>query len=163
MLHLSSLADAGTGSVDVLNLPTLAQMRAKPCAPQKGLPPVLEKKERKKSKEQQAEEFRAAVWKRDGGKSRATGKKLVKSGTTDWAHLGEVDHAIPRSIAPDRLYDVSNGLLLSKEENRLRKVACVETPEHRVFDYTGPDDRALPQTFTWRDRKTGRILNTRIA
>jgi len=117
-----------------------------------GLPTVLAKKARKKSKEQQAKDFRDEVWARDKGKSRATGRKLVKSGTTDWAKLGEVDHSIPRSLAPERIYDVSNGILLSKEENRLRKVACVNAPEFKLFDYSGPDDRSLPQIFIWRDK-----------
>lgn len=64
-----------------LNLPTLAEVNAQRRAPAKGLPPMLAKKERQKSKEEQGEAFRAAVWKRDKGCSRATGKKLVKSGT----------------------------------------------------------------------------------
>jgi len=143
-------------------LPTLAEVRATQGAPKKGLPPVLEKKARQKSKEAEDEAFRADIWKRDEGKSRATGKPLVKSGTTDWAKLGEVDHAIPRSAAPERIYDRSNGILLSKEENRLRKVRCVEQPEHAVFNYEGPDDRSLPQKFVWRDHKTGKVLKTRI-
>lgn len=126
---------------------------------QKGLPTPLAKKEKKKSKDEQAKAFRDEVWARDGGKSRATGKPLVRSGTTDWALLGEVDHSIPRSLAPERIYDTSNGLLLSKEENRLRKVACPKAPEHRMFDYTGPDNRALPQTFVWRD-KDGKVIRT---
>ncbi len=144
----------------IRDLPTLAEMQAIRRAPRKGLPPVLERKARKKSKDEQAQAFRDAVWARDKGKSRATGRKIVKSGTTEWAKLGEVDHSIPRSLAPERIYDVSNGLLLSKEENRLRKVACAEAPEYRLFDYSGPDDRSLPQLFVWRD-KTGRIVKQR--
>lgn len=136
---------------------TLNGKQADRYAKPKGLPPMLEKKARQKSKEEQGEAFRAAVWKRDKGCSRATGKKLVKSGTTDWAQLGEVDHVINRSIAPDRIYDVSNGILLSKEENRLKKIACPLAPEFHMFSVEGPDDRALPQTFTWRD-KAGKII-----
>jgi hypothetical protein len=85
----------------------------------------------------------------------------VKSGTIDGMKLGEVDHSIPRSLAPERIYDVSNGLLIEKDLNRLRKVACPEAPEHRMFNYTGPDDRGEPQTFLWRD-KTGRITKTKV-
>lgn len=122
------------------------------CAPQKGgMPTVLAKKARQKSKDEQAKAFRDAVWKLDKGRSRATGRKLTRSGTTDWAKLGEVDHSIPRSLAPERIYDVSNGLLLSKEENRLRKVICVRAPEFKRFDYSGPDDRRQPQHFIWRN------------
>lgn len=144
-----------------MNLPTLAEAMRERCARQKGLPPVLERKARKKLKMDKDQAFREAIWKRDEGCSRATGRSLTKSGTTDWAKLGEVDHAIPRSLDPSRIYDTSNGLLLSKEENRLRKVPCAEAPEFRMFDYAGPDDRSLPQLFTWRDVH-GRITKQRI-
>jgi hypothetical protein len=137
--------------VGFADLPTLAELNAKPRAEQKGLPAVLERKARKAEKANKDEAFRLAVWDRDKGRSRATGKPLVKSGTTDWAQLGEVDHAYLRSTAPERIYDVSNGILLSKEENRLRKVPCPRAPEFKLFDYTGPDDRGKPQTFIWRD------------
>lgn len=130
-------------------------------APAKGIPHQIVKKEEKKAKTLKDEAFRAEIWKLDHGCSRATGKKLVKSGTTDWDQLGEVDHSIPRSLAPDRIWDTSNALLLSKAENRLRKVACPEAPEHRMFNYSGPDNRRKPQKFVWRDR-TGAIVKTRI-
>lgn len=140
------------------NLPTLAAERVKPCAPPKGLPPVLARKERQQSKDDQAEAFRSAIWTRDKGRSRATGKKLQRvhpkqrgAGLIPWSEAGEVDHSIPRSLAPERMYDVGNGILLSKEENRLRKVPCARAPEFKRFDYTGPDDRSLPQRFLWRD------------
>lgn len=131
--------------VRVLNQQTL------PDAKQKGIPRQIEKKATKKSKDDQAKAFREAIWARDKGCSRATGKVLMRGGTTDWDQLGEVDHSVPRSLAPERIYDVSNGLLLSKAENRLRKVPCPQAPEHRMFDYTGPDDRSQPQTFCWRN------------
>ena len=52
--------------------------------------------------------------------------------------------------------DVENGILLSKHLNRLRKRVCPEAPEHKYFDYSGPEDRGKPQTFIWRD-KAGKI------
>lgn len=134
-----------------------------PFFPQpKPAPRVIAKQLRKKTKEQMAKDFRDAVWTRDKGASRATGKPVVRGGTTDATQLGEVDHAIPRSLAPDRLYDVTNGILLSKEENRLRKAACRDQPEFSVFNYSGPDDRSLPQTFVWREWATGKVIRTRI-
>lgn len=146
------------------DLPTMAEVAAlragKPIL-KPGLPAPLARKERQKTKDEQAEAFRKAIWLRDKGKSRATGRKLVKSGTTDWDKLGEVDHSIPRSLAPERIYDTSNGILLSKTENRLRKVVCAEAPEFKHFDYSGPDDRSQPQTYTWRDR-TGKITKQRM-
>lgn len=133
-------------------LPTMADENAKPHAPAKGLPPVLEKKERKKAKQDKDDAFREDIWKLDKGRSRATGKKLVRSGTMEWDELGEVDHVINRSTAPDRVYDRSNGILLSKTENRLKKTACPLAPEFYMFSVEGPDDRRLPQIFTWRDK-----------
>lgn len=127
------------------------EMRRKAGPLTKPLPAVVQKDKRAKAKKLTDWEFRARIWKLDGGKSRATGQPLVHGGTVDWKQLGEVDHSIPRSLAPDRIYDESNALLLSKWENRMRKVPCPRAPEFRMFDYTGPDDRRKLQTFVWRD------------
>lgn len=143
------------------DLETLADAQRTPRAEQKGIPAMLVKKEKQASKDAQADAFRAAVWQLDKYRSRATGRPLVRSGTTDWDKLGEVDHAIPRSLAPELLYDVSNGILLSKTENRLRKVACPRAPEFRMFSYTGPENRREPQHFVWRDAD-GRITKERM-
>lgn len=135
---------------------------SKPIAcPKAGLPSPIAKKERAKSKEERGKAFRDEVWKLDEGRCRATGKPLVRSCTTDWERLGEVDHSIPRSLAPELIYEVSNGLLLQKYLNRLRKVACKNAPEFKRFDYTGPENRREKQTFVWRD-ENGRITKTRI-
>jgi hypothetical protein len=120
-------------------------------APPKPVPHVIAKKETKKAKKLKDEAFRALIWKLDGNKSRATGKTLVHGGTTDWDQLGEVDHVINRSVAPDRVFDPENALLLSKTENRLKKTACIRAPEHHYFEIEGPDNRRLPQVFIWRD------------
>ena len=136
----------------VLGSPSVQRDNAKP------IPSILVKDEKKKSKAKKDETFRAAVWTRDGGKSRATGKPLNKSGMDPHA-IGEVDHVIDRSLAPERIYDVSNGILLSKWENRAKKTPCPLAPEHRLFSVTGPDDRSKPQTFTWRD-KHGTVIKT---
>lgn len=135
------------GHFDHLDALSNRQAAAQP----KPEPTVLAKAAKKKSRDEQAAEFRAAVWKRDEGKSRATGKPLVKSGTINADELGEVDHVINRSVAPDRIFDVSNGILLSKRENRLKKTPCPRAPEHHLFEIHGPDDRQKPQRFIWRD------------
>lgn len=142
------------------DLDTLVNAQRTPRATGKGLPHQVTKKDTARTKEEHAKAFRATVWARDRGRSRATGHVLVKV-HLDWDKVGEIDHAVPRSLAPDRLYDVSNGILLSRTENRLRKVACPEAPEHRMFSYTGPDDRGELQTFVWRDT-TGKIVKQRI-
>src|SRR5581483_249746 len=147
------------------HLPTLAEVRAtrSRACPKAGLPTVLARKARQESKADRGKAFRDAVWKRDKGRSRATGKKLTRvdsrtpgASLLPWSDVGEVDHAYPRSTAPERVYDVQNGILLSKEENRLRKVACAKAPEFRRFSYTWPEDRGKPQVFIWRD-ETGTI------
>jgi 5-methylcytosine-specific restriction endonuclease McrA len=145
----------------IKDLPTLAECRVKPCAPPKGVPRQIAKERKQKSKDDQGKAFRDEVWARDQGRCRATGATLVRSGTVDDQKLGEVDHSIPRSLAPERLYDTSNGLLLQKRLNRLRKAACIHAPEHKYFDYTGPDNRALPQHFVWRDDE-GKVVKERI-
>lgn len=117
----------------------------------KPLPHQITKQAEQKAATLKDDAFRALIWQLDGSRSRATGKLLMRSGTMSWDQLGEVDHSIPRSLAPDRLWDPSNALLLSKSENRLRKVPCPRAPEFRMFDYSGPDNRRLPQRFIWRD------------
>jgi hypothetical protein len=145
----------------LFKLPTLDECRQAPCAPQKGVPGPIAKERKEKSKVDRAKAFRDEVWARDGGRCRATGVPLVRSGTTDDQKLGEVDHSYLRSLAPERIYDTSNGILLQKRLNRLRKARCIHAPEHHYFDYTGPENRALPQTFTWRD-DDGKITKQRI-
>jgi hypothetical protein len=142
-----------------LDLPTLADRQAAPQP--KGLPRMLAKEERQADRDAKADAFRKAIWKRDKGRSRATGQKLVKSGTTDWHELGEVDHVIDRSLAPERLYDLGNGILLSKRENRLKKTPCPRAPEFRMFEVEGPDNRGLPQIFRWRD-KDGKVTKETV-
>lgn len=137
-------------------LPTAIDVNAKPHAPAKGLPPVLEKKERKQAKKDKDEAFRDDIWKLDKGCSRATKQPLVRGGTTDWDRLGEVDHVINRSTAPELVYERSNGILLSKTENRLKKTPCPLAPEFYMFSVEGPEDRRLPQVFIWRD-KAGKV------
>lgn len=116
----------------------------------KGLPPALVKEEKLKSRETQDRLAREKVWARDKAMSRASKRPLKKSGL-DWNEIGEVDHVINRSTAPERVYDTSNMILLSRKENRLKKTACPRAPEFHMFEVVGPDDRALEQTFRWRD------------
>lgn len=141
-----------------LDLPVLGSVRPNL---QKPIPHLLAKAEKQADKDALADAFRKAIWKRDGGRSRATGKLLAKSGTLSWDELGEVDHVIQRSLAPERIYDVGNGILLSKRENRLKKTPCPRAPECQMFEIEGPDDRGLPQIFRWRD-KDGRVTKETV-
>lgn len=139
--------------------PTMAEVNATRRATQKGKPAVLAREEQRQSRLKQDETFRKAVWTRDKGRCRATGVALAKSGLDD-KQVGEVDHALLRSTAPDKVFDVENGVLLQKFLNRLRKRSCVRAPQFRYFDYTGPADRGKPQKFVWRD-DDGKITKTR--
>lgn len=135
-----------------------ALRRGKPLP--KPIPHQITKEKKAKQKKLDDKAFRDLIWKLDGGKSRATGMPLTKSGL-DWKTIGEVDHAMPRSTSPELIYEPSNGVLLSKWENRMRKVACHRAPEFKYFDYTGPSNRRLPQHFIWRDDDGQIIKETR--
>jgi 5-methylcytosine-specific restriction endonuclease McrA len=130
------------------DLPVLHGQPGRPVP--KPMPRAITKPEEQHSKKAQAKAFRDAVWDRDKKRSRASGKLLSKSGT-DYDQVGEVHHVIPRSLAPERIYDVSNGLLLSKTEHALAETNCPNAPDKRLLDISGPDDRGEFQTFIWRD------------
>lgn len=139
-------------NLDSLNIPTMAEINAKPHATPKHqiTPAPLVKEEKKKAKLANEVTFRKGVWERDKHRSRASKKPLARSGT-DFHKVGEVHHVIPRSLAPERVYDVTNGLLLSKHEHALAEAICPNDPAHRLLDIEGPDDRGELQTFIWRD------------
>lgn len=120
---------------------------------------VITKETTRVEKKRRGEQFRADVWTRDKKRSRASAKPLSRSGT-DPHKVGEVHHVIPRSLAPERVYDVANGLLLSRFEHALAETACPNDPAHHYLDIEGPDDRSLPQTFLWRD-KDGKVIKER--
>jgi hypothetical protein len=122
----------------------------------KPLPRVLVKEEKRKTKAQQHKDFRAAVWERDAGHSRASGKPLAKSGA-DWKRVGEVHHVLARSTNPESVFDVSNGILMSKEEHALAETNCPNAPDKCLLDIDGPEDRGKPQKFTWHDINGNRI------
>ncbi len=130
------------------------------CAPQKGIPTPIAKVERKAAKKASEATFRKGVWERDKSRSRASGNPLARSGS-DYQKVGEVHHVLKRSTAPERVYDVANGILLSKHEHQLAETACPGDQAHCLLDITGPDDRGELQTFTFRDAH-GAVLKTRI-
>lgn len=127
-----------------------AQHERRAVSKRQMLPAPLVKADKKKAKKVREDDFRKAVWLRDKARSRASGKPLARSGT-DYSKVGEVHHVIPRSLAPERLYDTTNGILLSKHEHCLAETACPNEPAHCLLDISGPDDRGEPQLFIWRD------------
>lgn len=141
---------------------TFDEVNAKPHATPKHkmTPAPLAKEDKRKAKVANDVAFRKGVWERDKRRSRASKKPLSPSGT-DFHKVGEVHHVVPRSLAPERIYDVSNGLLLSKHEHALAEAACPNDPMHRLLDIEGPDDRGELQTFIWRDAQ-GKELRRRV-
>lgn len=142
------------------DLPTLAEMNARPRACPKGSPHVLVKKARERTKAERERAFRAAVWARDQSRSRASGKPLAKSGT-DYERVGEVHHVLKRSTHPEDIWTPTNGILLSKAEHALAETRCPADPSRFLLTISGPDDRSRPQTFIWRDQH-GTVLRTRL-
>lgn len=132
------------------DLPTLAEMNAIRRAQPKGVPAVVERAEKRKTKAQQEKEFRDAVWARDHSRSRASGKPLSRSGT-DPRRVGEVHHVLKRSTHPEKRLDPSNGILLSREEHMLAEATCPNDPQHAFLEIVGPEDLSQPQLFVWRD------------
>jgi hypothetical protein len=120
----------------------------------------LVKEEKRKAKKASEVTFRKGVWKRDKSRSRASRTPLARSGS-DFHKVGEVHHVIPRSLAPERVYDVANGILLSKHEHALAETVCSNAPDRRLLDISGPDDRGEDQLFIWRD-KDGNELKRHI-
>lgn len=140
------------GVLDHLDLVSLNQQTARTATPKYQIEKsVITKDEKRKTKKLKHEDFRKAVWLRDKGRSRASGKPLAKSGTDPKA-IGEVHHVIARSLAPEKIFEPSNGILLSRFEHALAETACPNDPAHHYLEIVGPADRGLPQTFIWRDR-----------
>jgi hypothetical protein len=138
------------GVRDLLTMDEAAALRrGKPIA--KPMPHVLVQAEKVKTKAQQEKAFRDAVWTRDASKSRASGRPLVRSGTTQINRLGEVHHVLKRSTHPEDRLNPANGILLSKQEHALAETACPNAPDTCLLDIQGAADLAQPQTFIWRD------------
>lgn len=130
------------------------------CAPSKGLPPVLERKERKKRQSKIEDDFREGVRKRDKMRSRASGKPLTRS-SPDADMLADVHHVLKRSTNPDGEWSIQRGILLSRTEHVLAETRCPNAPDHFLLEITGPDDLGEDQDFTWRDIH-GTVTKTRL-
>lgn len=124
--------------------------RTERYAPQKGLPPVLERKERKELQSKIEDDFRKGVQARDKMRSRATGKPLKRS-SPDADVLADVHHVLKRSTNPDGEWEIPRGILLSRTEHVMAETRCPNAPDHFLLEITGPDDLGEPQTFTFRD------------
>lgn len=149
------------GVLDHLDNVSLNQQTGRTATPKYQIErSVITKDDKRKAKKLKHEDFRKAVWLRDKSRSRASGKPLAKSGTDPKA-IGEVHHVIARSLAPEKIFEPSNGILLSRFEHALAETACPNDPAHHYLDITGPENRGELQTFEWRDRD-GKVTKRRI-
>lgn len=104
-----------------LKLPTVAEVRARPLSIPKKAPvgkPKATPTEPTPSPDALEARCRAAVWKRDQGRSRASGAVVVK-GHEQETQRGEVAHLEKRSTSPAKKWDPANCVLLTAEEHRL--------------------------------------------
>lgn len=143
-------------ALDLLYLTVEQQKRR---AEPKGVPHIVARQEKKKLQSQVEDDFRKGVRKRDGMKSRATGKPLVLD-TTNPDKLADVHHVLKRSTNPEGKWEIERGILLSRTEHKYAETRCLNAPEHYMLDISGPDDLGEKQTFTWRDIQ-GVITKTR--
>lgn len=106
------------GALDFMkDRPTLADRQRERYAPAKGSTVVRQIKTRA-AKKDRWEQCQDAVWDRDKGISRASGKPLVRA-STDARKRGEVAHLDARSTNPEKKFDLKNLVLLSAEEHGL--------------------------------------------
>ena len=59
-------------------------------------------------------QFRAAVWKRDGGMDRATGRMLSQRLDSAWDYRGDVCHLFGRRVRPEWATDPDRAILMSR-------------------------------------------------
>lgn len=98
--------------------------------------------------------LREAVWARDQGKCRCSGR-ILSTRTDDWDYFGDVAHLKPRSTHPELKYSPENAFLLSR---RLHMAAHNQGPNRLTI--LG-DDARKTLTFVMTD-KDGRELWRRV-
>lgn len=111
-----------------------------------------------KAKRVSAEDaFRDAVWDRDGGISRASGKPVFRA-HTDPSKRGEVAHIKARSTAPAEKYNPDNGVLLTAVEHGWSDPRTANAKGKTLLEIRGTNARRT-LTFIRRDER-GRHLWT---
>lgn len=82
----------------------------------KPTPRLVDRMAKKRDDEQRLREFREAVWRRDEGKCRMCGRKVVKT-LALVPERGEVHHLRGRRVAPEDRYNVKRAVLLCLEDH----------------------------------------------
>lgn len=134
------------------NLPTLAEVNARPRPCPKGPSRVELKAAKDKSADRAWEECKAIVWRRDGGKCRRCGRHVVKS-IELIPQRGEVHHIKRRAKVKALLTDPRNCLLvclLPCHEGLTQNKFSIVGPESAMFEVSGHrylDATSLKLTF----------------
>jgi predicted HNH restriction endonuclease len=118
------------GSMSIRDLPTLAEMQAQRRAtPKHALVTRLEQKADKQKADTKAMlAFRAAVFKRDGGKCRICHKKVVRT-LALVANRAEAHHKRGRRVAPEDRYNVATALLTCAKCHQAIHMGRIEVPK----------------------------------
>lgn len=87
---------------------------SKPIAQPRPVSRISARRAKRTTEIAQENDFKNAVWARDGWKCRHCGR-AVKRGAVDMLQRGEVHHIEPRSRAKGKRYDVRNGVVLCVE------------------------------------------------
>jgi hypothetical protein len=132
-------------------LPVLDPRARRACP--KGIPTVLAQADKRTAKAKAEDAFKEAVWKRDGGISRASGKPVYHA-HTDPRQRGEVAHLSARSTKPEAKWKPENGILLTAEEHKLSDARTAGGTV--LLEIRGTDARKA-LTFVRRDRN-GKVL-----
>lgn len=109
----------------------------------KGRPQALEREDRKRARDQQAAELREAIRTRDSNRCRVC-RRLVYVGAVRGCDRAEIHHIVARSLAPDRVMDETNLILvcgLCHAKLTAHELAFSGTNQARVHVQRGPNWR----------------------
>lgn len=120
---------------------------------------VLEQRAKRAEKKSAEERCKDAVWERDGGTSRASGKPVLRA-HVDNRKRGEVAHLGARSTNPAKKFLKANNVLLTAEEHLLSDKRTAPGGKALLSIKGRNANRAL--TFTMRDAR-GRVVWTRTS
>lgn len=145
------------GLLDGLDLPRLdvVQNTRRTLAPVR--PTVLERRDKRAAKQTAEEQRNAAVWERDRGVSRASGRPVVHASPVA-SKRGEVAHlpTATRSTNPATKNDPHRCVLLTAEEHALSDARTSGAKGKALLEIKGTDARKAI-TFIRRNER-GRVL-----
>ena len=121
----------------------------------KGTPPVIERADKRTAKHTAEEKAKDLVWARDGQKSRASGKPVLRA-NVDNRKRGEVAHLTARSTNPKAKLLPQNMVLLTAEEHAWSDARTANAGGDVLLEIKGKDARKK-LTFIRRNLE-GKVL-----